>query len=141
MWAQHRHEQRQQQPEPAAEPEQPPAGDASVAPEQPLAEAVPQEPEICCICQQSMGPRADSLSGAVEALACAHVFHSECLDSYCQATGRNRLNCCPYKCNADAFVAVEEQQQVDAVEEAAEADEQLRGLADAERERARANMF
>ena len=64
--------------------------------------------------------------------------------NYCPATGRNRLNCCPYKWNADAFVAVMEEQQVDAIEaEAAEADEELRGLADAdaERERARANMF
>lgn len=108
--------------------------------------AVPQqEPALCCICQQGMGPGAGSLSGAVEALACAHVFHSECLNSYCQATGRNRLNCCPYKCNADAFVVMEEQQVVnpsDAVEEeGAEADGNLRALADAEMERARANMF
>lgn len=169
MWAQHRRQQHlPQPPEPAAEREHPPAaGDASAdgavpqqhlpqplepaaEPEQPPAGdvsadgAVPQqEHALCCICQQGMGPSAESLSGAVEALACAHVFHSECLNSYCQATGKNRLNCCPYKCNADAFVAVMEEQQGGAVEAVAvaEADDDLPGLAVAEMERARANMF
>ena len=87
--------------------------------------------------------------GAVEALACAHTFHSVCLDSYCATTNRNRANCCPFKCNADALMFLEEQQVVpnpddivvDAVDAVDPVDEDLLALADAERERARANMF
>jgi hypothetical protein len=53
------------------------------------------------------------------------------------------LNCCPYKCNADAFVSVEEQEVVPnaAAEDVEAAAEDLQALADDERERARANMF
>ena len=140
MWAQHRRDQQHLPPPPerAAEPEQPLPHDASVDGADPQ-----QEPAICCICQHGMGPGAGSLSGVVEALACAHLFHSACLDSYCQATGRSRLNCCPYKCNAEAFVVVEEQEVVPnaAAEDVEAAAEDLQALADDEMERARANMF
>jgi hypothetical protein len=36
----------------------------------------------------------------VEALLCSHAFHTSCIDDYISATGRTRLNCCPFKCGA-----------------------------------------
>jgi len=33
-------------------------------------------------------------------LLCSHAFHTSCIDDYISATGRTRLNCCPFKCGA-----------------------------------------
>jgi hypothetical protein len=60
---------------------------------------------ICAVCQSAMG--STSQYGESEALACAHVYHSTCLDQYCSATGKTRANCCPFKCNASAYITVE----------------------------------
>ena len=36
----------------------------------------------------------------VEALPCGHLFHSECINRYCDATGRNKATACPLKCGS-----------------------------------------
>ena len=63
------------------------------------------EVRICAICQSSLGPTSEY--GESEALACAHVYHRTCLDQYCSATGKTRLNCCPLKCSTSAYLTVE----------------------------------
>ena len=35
---------------------------------------------------------------AVEALVCGHLFHSECINRYCDSTGRDKATACPLKC-------------------------------------------
>ena len=63
------------------------------------------EVRICAICQSALGSTSEY--GESEALACAHVYHRTCLDQYCSATGKTRLNCCPLKCSASAYLTVE----------------------------------
>ena len=79
-----------------------PVSDAPVVAEAPQ----PGDPIlICAICQSAMGSASEY--GESEALACAHVYHRMCLDQYCSATGKTRSNCCPFKCNASAYVTVQ----------------------------------
>ena len=35
---------------------------------------------------------------ALEALVCGHLFHSECINRYCDSTGRDKATACPLKC-------------------------------------------
>ena len=34
----------------------------------------------------------------MEALLCGHLFHSECIQRYCDSSGRSKANACPLKC-------------------------------------------
>ena len=36
----------------------------------------------------------------VEALQCGHLFHSECINRYCDSTGRDKATACPLKCGS-----------------------------------------
>ena len=35
---------------------------------------------------------------STEALLCEHVFHSDCIEAYCEATSRLRARACPFRC-------------------------------------------
>lgn len=63
-----------------------------------------REVKICVICQ---GDMPSGLEIELEALRCAHVYHRTCLDSYCEATGKTRENCCPLKCNSMLYTVGE----------------------------------
>ncbi len=78
---------------------------ATPAPSAPEAERQPQQPQqatpqaqsakdtnMCVICQEVLG------SEELTALACAHVFHSVCLEKFMVATGRTMEEACPYRC-------------------------------------------
>ncbi len=47
---------------------------------------------VCVICQDTLGTED------VTALACAHVFHSECLAKFMDVTGKSMEEACPYRC-------------------------------------------
>ena len=49
---------------------------------------------FCVFCQGH-----DDKSDAWEALLCGHVFHTECLNDYCEATGKSKQAACPHKCS------------------------------------------
>ena len=118
FWLQQQQQQQQQQqnhnpPEPAVVSPpaavgvevavQPPAVDVEVPPAaEPPVESAPVT--LCTICQSGLGSTSEY--GEAEALACAHVFHKTCLDQYCSATGKNRYNCCPFKCSASAYLTI-----------------------------------
>ena len=36
---------------------------------------------------------------------CGHSFHSDCIDAYMRATGKERRHCCVFKCHQMAAVA------------------------------------
>lgn len=71
----------------------------------PALEQVEEEPSICLICRSNLG--ATSEHGVSEALLCAHVYHEDCLDRYCSATGKTRDQCCPLKCNTSAYITID----------------------------------
>lgn len=48
----------------------------------------------CCICQKSMNHRSEQLM----ALACSHVFHTQCITECWEKLHKPR-SWCPYKCN------------------------------------------
>ena len=48
----------------------------------------------CCICQKKMNHRTEELM----ALACSHVFHTQCITE-CWEKFHKPRSWCPYKCN------------------------------------------
>lgn len=48
----------------------------------------------CCICQKKMNHRTEELM----ALACSHVFHTQCITECWEKLHKPR-SWCPYKCN------------------------------------------
>ena len=39
---------------------------------------------------------------ALEALVCGHLFHRDCINRYCDTTGRDKANACPLKCSSSS---------------------------------------
>ncbi|CAE7843361.1 unnamed protein product, partial [Symbiodinium necroappetens] len=53
--------------------------------------------DICVICHGEM--KQDQ---ALEALVCGHLFHRDCINRYCDTTGRDKANACPLKCSSSS---------------------------------------
>ena len=50
---------------------------------------------LCAMCQDAFGETE------VEAMACGHVFHSACIRKWMQAEGKERSDCCAFKCDIE----------------------------------------
>ena len=72
---------------PGAEPVGAPGDDGAT---QPAGDAGPPE---CVFCRDVLG------TIGVEALECGHTYHTECLNGYMEATGKDKSNACPFKCH------------------------------------------
>jgi hypothetical protein len=89
--------------------------------------AVPLNVPMCVFCREDLGRLS------VEALMCGHAFHTTCIHDYMAATGKSRINCCPFKCHCQALPVAD-------IPEPATGPESLAGVQDEPVDDATANL-
>ena len=73
----------------------------------------------CPICLQDLGSGQEE---EITALPCAHPFHTSCINTYMESTGKTFETACPFKCHRSLACATAEldltAQELDEVREA-----------------------